>query len=86
MNRKVFGRTSVEPRVREKRQLQNHELDSYYEGRVLKFKEKPKPKHSDDDSDSEDSDGLPIGDDGMVEVSRPVIICRDINGLFSKVA
>ena len=83
MNRKIFEKYAVEKGTREKRQLKNQELDSFYEGRILEFKSKPTVDK--DDSDCEDIDGLPIDEDGLVSVSRPAIVCTDINGLFAKV-
>ena len=72
--RDVFGRKSVEAGSREARVEENNRLRNYFKGSQMKFKQKPKTK----DEAAQDEDGL-------VTITRPVVICTDVRGLLNEV-
>ena len=68
MTRKIFGRKSVESCLRNSRIDTNHSLDNLFEGKMLNLKHKP-PKGVQIESE--------VDNCGLVEISRPVVICKD---------
>ena len=83
MTRKVFGRSAVEKGTREQRVLKNHQLDSFYKGCLLNLKQKA--KKTDELSDSGDTEVPSVDNDGLVNITRPAVVCSDVIGLFEKV-
>ena len=80
MTRKVFGKPSVEKNMREHRILKNHQLDAFFVGKLLHLKQKP--KQSDEAAEKDNLGDSSIGDDGLINITRPAVVCCDVPGLF----
>ena len=74
----VFGQRAVESKMRENRVNLNHSVDEFFDLKTITLKFKPKK------GDDTHCDEL-LDENGCVDVSRPVIYCKDINGLVQKI-
>lgn len=87
-NRVVYGRKAVEAGARETRVDLNHSLEMLFEKKVMKLKYKPKKKKDDDDDDKENEcpdEEMELDDDGLMDIVRPVVLCKDTKEFLATV-
>ena len=77
--RVVAGRKAVTPHLKANLTASNHILDDHFVQKEINMKFKPKKKKDDDSDHSDDEDDLVVGEDGLVNIKREGVFCKDLD-------